>query len=338
MKKILLGLISVCTIIFSCKKEHKVQPGEGQQVTHKVGFQISFSQQTAQFQTNSLKEVNSVKNNALATSSLIDSVDVIYYAVYDSVGNNIHIIKQNSSDAGFGSYNDNLHAGKYTIVVAAGKTGMILGPTTYGMGVSKLSTDIITYGYSYNSNTGVHTYNPFIEDAFYKKVTLTVTNTDSNNSITLDRITAQVVVKISDQIPAGVKYIGLIVNAGATDLFLVGTGAPVAGGGAPPVIDTLKPADIGTKNHQVSILFLPLSSTVSVQIYAKNSPDNLNIPGPYVVNTVAQKNISGVTAQANTQTILTGYLFGGNGISNPGGFNSTIDTAWNITPITKTFP
>ncbi|HTD98290.1 MAG TPA: hypothetical protein VK668_03355 [Mucilaginibacter sp.] len=326
MKKSLLGLISICILILSCKKEHSGGTPPDQ-TTHNVGFQVTFSQRTVQFQTSGLHNGN-LKVNSLATTALTDMVDVIYYSVYDASGNNVHLITQLSSASGFGSYVDNLHAGTYTVVIAAGKSGMILGRAPEATS-SKLGTDIIYYG------TG-----GFNRDAFYSKFSLTVTNSNTTNNVTLDRITSELTVVISDQIPLGVKTMGVVYGAGTTSRFSIGTGTPVTGGSAPPpLIDTLALSDIGTKNHQFSGLFLAATPTVRVQIFAKNGPDNLLEPGPHYSNLVAAKTLQDVTSQANAQTILTGYLFGGNGTGSSGGFTATIDTTWISNPaLNKTFP
>jgi hypothetical protein len=321
MKKI-FGIIAVCILLFSCKKDHSKDVVPGNSV-HKIGFNITFSSQTAPFRTN-LR----VKTNALVTNSLADSVKVIYYAVYDSVGNIVHTIKQLSTDAVFGSYTDNLHAGKYTIIVAAGQTGFTIGNPTPGGTVGKLSTDVLYYTSS----------NFFSKDSFYKELALTVTNTDSNNNVTLDRITSELTVNVTDQIPLGTKYLTLIITSGAAGSFKVGTGiASLAGPGfIARYVDTLKASDIGTKNYQASFIFLPLSSTITVQLTAENQPDGG--PAPIVVNLVGQKVISGITCAPNTQTVISGELFGGNGLTGSGGFTSTLDTAWSSTTIVKTFP
>src|SRR5437879_3421029 len=129
MKRIIVGLIAVFTVFTSCKKDHS-KDGNPDTAIHKIAYNVGFSQQTANFQINSSKPlvISGTNTQALVPASLSDNVDVIYYAVYDSQGNNVHIIKQTSDQAGFGAYTDNLHSGTYTLVVAAGKTGLLLGP------------------------------------------------------------------------------------------------------------------------------------------------------------------------------------------------------------------
>jgi len=333
MKRIIVGLITVCIIFISCKKDHS-KDGNPDTAIHKIAYKVGFSQQIANFQINNSKPlVTSATNTpAIVAVPLSDNVDVIYYAVYDSQGNNVHIIKQTSSQAGFGAYTDNLHTGTYTLVIAAGKNGLLLGPDSLATTGSKLSKDVISYG-GYITRIGDVIYNLFNKDAFYKKITLTVSKTDASEVINLDRITSKLTVNINDAIPVGANYY-LVENLSSYPAvkFYVGNGT------TPPyssfalnsgyIVDTLKNTDIGTTNFRINTILL-YTSPITVNL----SCTHLNAD-----NIIDQKIIQNVICERNAQTILSGNLFGGAGTHSTGGFTATIDTSWNSTPITKTFP
>jgi hypothetical protein len=323
MKKSLFGFMLVCMIIVSCKKEHSKdsQPG---QTSRKVVFNVGFSQQIVDFNTGNQK-VNNLKSDAVA-ATLASKIDILYYAVYDSVGHKIHVIKQLSTGSSFGSYTDILNPGKYSVVVAGGKTGFLLGPDLEGgNATSRLSTDVINYG-SY-TKAGTSVWNPFNKDAFFKNIAITVGKTDISQSFALDRIVSQMVVNIKDAIPSSVKTIGVSLISHLSDRFLIGTGTAVPSSTSSiNVIDTLASSDIGKTNYQISTIFL-YSAPFGVQIVASSNLD-------FVAGVIANKAAT-ATGQPNTQTILSGYLFGGGG---SGGISVKIDTAWNSAPIVKTFP
>jgi len=326
MKKSLFGFIMICVIFISCKKEHSTHTDPAQ-TSHKVSFNVGFSQQTVDFNTGILK-VNGIKTNTTVTA-LADKISVLYYAVYDSVGKTVHIIKQLSTASGFGTYTDILKPGKYTVVVAGGQTFFSLGADShYGVPTSSLSTDVM----SYYAADGIG--NPFNKDTYYKKMLITVTNSDSNQSFVLDRVESQLIVTIKDAIPSNVKTILITSATAQPDRVLINTGAPLLSAGRTTtylvVTDTVKSTDVGTTNFQLKTLFLS-SQPFTLNILASDSLS----PGTAGANYVAAKTVT-VTGAPNTQTILSGNLFGGGGGGN--GLNVKIDTAWNSTTIVKTFP
>lgn len=330
MKRIIVGLITVCIIFISCKKDHS-KDGNPDTAAHKIAYKVGFSQQTANFQINNSKPLvtSATNTQALVPASLSDDVDVIYYAVYDSQGNNVHIIKQTSSQAGFGTYTDNLHSGTYTLVVAAGKNGLLLGPDSLATTGSKLSKDVISYG-GYITRIGDIIYNSFNKDAFYKKITLTVSNTDASQTINLDRITSKLTVNINDAIPVGANYLSVNLSNYPAVKFYIGSGTtpPYDSFSLPSraIADTLKSTDIGTTNFRINAILL------------YTAPMTVNLSCSDLHNIIDQKIIQNVICERNVQTILSGNLFGGAGTHSTWGFTATIDTSWNSTPITKTFP
>ena len=319
-------------ILASCKKEHAKDTTPVQSL-HKVAFKVGFSQQTSAYLTNSLNSHNlsltRLNTNAVDTSLTDNHVSTICYAVYDSLGNNVHNITQLSTDANFGILTDNLRAGNYTVILAAGQTGLSIGldPANTTTTTSKISTDIVSYGDEYPIDLPG-------KDIFYKKLSLTVTNTDASQSVNLDRITSRLTVDIEDAIPANAKYIVLTFIGAPAFKYYVGTSTAGAGNTTTfSVIDTITVAKIGTTNNKLTTILLSPPSAFSVNLMC-----GTGIGSPPGITVIAQKTIPNVTCQPNTQTILTGNLFGGAGAPVTGGFSLTIDTSWNSTPITKSFP
>ncbi|MGF7042914.1 FimB/Mfa2 family fimbrial subunit [Mucilaginibacter lappiensis] len=338
MKKNHWYLMSLMVFMLSCKKEHtnNVVINNG---PHKITYNVGFSQSSISINSTKL-QVNSSDKTAHAVDDL---VDVMYFAVYNSGGNNVHtrrVIVNNDTY----TYVDTLAPGKYTLVVAAGKTGFQLARDIIpgiGHGVlpaetptSQLGTDVLKY-----SGT-------FTQDAFYKKIPLTVTNSDFSQNISLDRITSQIEVNIEDAIPANAKTAFIYMHA-PTQIgykFYIGSGTaalPLSGAEGDPNGDyssavTILPADIGTVNYKLySTPFLYISPfTVNLYFVAEyNSFNNLGF-----LPMISQKVIPNVNGAINTRTVLTGNMFGGNPANGSGSFHIFLDTAWNSTQIIKKFP
>jgi hypothetical protein len=341
MKKIFWAMMLTCMVILSCKKEHAntsttaQTPDNGK---YKVSFNVGFSQQTANFETKGLKVNNTT--NKLATAALSDQVDVIYLAVYSSTGGRVQIIKQLSTNSGFGTLTGNFNSGTYTVVVAAGKTGLKLtngilnagrsGGFVY-MSDSTLNTDIMYYTDNVPPVNGNVSITYFQKDAFYKKITLTVPGTTSQ-SVSLDRITSQVKVVVEDAIPAIAKYIKLSVDTAGL-YYNVGSGKSIVAGpesGRVPgyyLTVALNPGDIGTTNYNFTgPIFLAIpKSPATITCNASST------------TIIATSSIPNVSFLPNKTTVLTGNLFGGAGIPATNGFHFVADTSWITQPINKPF-
>jgi hypothetical protein len=329
MKKIFWGIMSICMVILSCKKEHAntnttgQTPDKGQ---YRVSFNVGFSQQTADFETNGLK-VNSA-THGLATTALSDQVDIIRMAVYNSSGVRMHIIKQKSTDSGFGTLTDYLSAGTYTMVVVAGKTGLEItngivlegrsGVDYIFISDSTLNTDILRYNGDYPAKPG-----SFDKDAFFKKITFTVPGTASQ-TISLDRITSRAKVIVEDAIPANASVINIA--ASSAKMFFIGSATPA-------MIDafsfsaTLTPKDIGTTNYNFTTSAFLAFPTLGAGITCSNSAGE----------TIAASGASKASFLPNKTTVLTGNLFGGSGNPATNGFHFVADTSWSTPPINKPF-
>ena len=314
MKRTFFTLILICLTIWSCKKEKsKDTMDTGDKSSHKVTFSVGFSKQSADFETNSLK-VNST-NRPLTTQALADQVDVIYLAVYKSDGKRAFLIKQLSTDIGFGAFTEELTTGNYTVVFAAGKTGLTLS-NEVSADSTRLTKDILAYPGAFN------------QDAFYKKILLTIPG-DASQAINLDRITSKMQVIIEDAIPSNVKAMGVTVKQVGYK-FYVGSGTAAINNSGLSLKADFTPADIGTLNYSFntgSFLAVPKSNVV---IYSSSRVLPFADDGFADISRIV---VSNVVFMPNKKTVLTGILFGGG----TNGFQLVADTSWNGTHINKPF-
>jgi len=331
MKKFLFGLVSVYIVLASCKKEHSKDLGPSK-ATHQIVFNVGFSKSIVDFATGKLK-VNSLKDNATDTA-LTNNVKVLYYAVYDSSGNSVHTIQQLSTDAAFGSYTDHLASGTYTLIVAAGGDSLKISSDTYGELVRSLGLDVLSYGFS--DNVEAPRWYAFNGDTFCKKITLNVSNTDATQNISLDRITSKLVINIEDALPANAKTI--YVSCNPSYKYYVGLNLPSSHHTYNDYSITVPvPAGLaGTTNYKVSMILLT-GTPFNVEISCSSTPPPTNLSGTPTPVIIADKVINNVAGQANKVTLLSGSLFGGATTHSTGGFTVSVDTAWNATPITKSF-
>jgi hypothetical protein len=305
MNKFLSVFILMGVLLVSCKKDHSNRIMPGSETLHKVSFSVGFSIEAGGFVTNGVKKLNTLNTVLDPSFTTNPQITTLIYSVYDSNGNGVHVITQNkATDPGFGSYTDNLGSGVYTVVVAAGKTGLALRPNSGT--ASKLSVDEIrTPG--------------DVGDILFKKFTLNVSDSDVNQNVALDRITAEMVINITDALPANAASINVASISAYLKYVVVS-----ASGGTSSLINSYNNVPLtahGTKNFQISVFFIPVSGSFQLHLWCSANP--ASSPGG---NVVAEKYIT-ATAMPNKKTILTGKLFGGAGLLT-GGFNTTIDTTW----------
>lgn len=336
MKRHIFSIMAILIVLSACKKDaanKKVNDNK----TIPVTFSVGYSQSKGSF--GGAANIGKFKTRNLAVdTTLAKYASVIYVGVYTTSGSQLFLTKQLSTDTVFGTVKYNLPAGDYIVTFAGGQGGMIETGTT-------LSNTYINYGIGGNG------YNPW-QNTFFQKMNLTVGSTSINQNVTMDRIGAQLVVNIEDAVPATAKSIMVSMTDNPTQMagnaFQVGSetngipGNPPSDPGlmyayTPPGV-TLTP---GTKNYQLSIAFLKVAAPYTVTIAAYNTvlgADPTNSPLPSQPNiTVAYYVIPNVTAQAGAQTVLSGRLFGGNGLTNTGGFQMTIDPQWSSTTTTIPF-
>jgi hypothetical protein len=263
--------------------------------TYAVHFTVSgFTEQV--IQSIGKKAPASLRTSSVNTdTSSTDTLNVLYYEVYDSTGKVVNQIVQQNTDSNFGSISDNLPSGTYTIAFVAGKTGLTYTATGF---------DLPNAYFYYADTIGWH-------DTFFKKITLTVVGGAVNQNVTLSRIVAQLEVNINDAIPSNAAKILVTVNDDWGKYYIDRAQVP----GNPEIITSVIPAAAkGTTNYQVYGIFANTLSATSVQIACYDASNNL----------IGSSLVNGVTFAENTRTILSGDLFGGNTA-----FQISLNDTWN---------
>ncbi|MBS1530380.1 MAG: hypothetical protein JSU01_08745 [Bacteroidetes bacterium] len=337
MKRYLLSIIAIMIILSACKKD-AVNKKVNDNKTTPVTFSVGYSQAKGGF--NGAVNISKSKfgpHTLAVDTTLAKYASVIYVGVYTTSGDQLFLTKQLATDTVFGTVNYNLAPGNYIVTFAAGQTGMIETGTT-------LNNTYINYGIGGNG------MNPW-QNTFFQKLNLTVGSSSINQNVTMNRIGAQLVVNIEDAVPSNVKSIIVSMTDNPTqesgNAFAVGSetaGIPGNPPSDPGLMYAYTPPTTaitaGTKNLKFCIAFLKVAAPYTVTIGAYNQVLSAAPNGPPANlpnTTVAFVVIPNVTAQDKAQTILSGKLFGGNGLTNTGGFQMTIDPQWSTTTTTIPF-
>jgi len=295
MKKALLYSLMVFFLLFSCSKSNNVTLTHLPPSSKKYAVTLNVSGFTIIKNAGSVtkKQVDGLKTNALTDTSSNDTLNVLYYAVYDSTGILVNKITQKNTDANFGAIIDNLPAGTYSVALVAGKTGL-----SYGTG-----TSINAANFYYSDNYVWH-------DTFFKTFSLTVSGGNVDQNVTLERFVGQLEVNINDAIPSNVATI-VVNEAGEWDEYrLIGPQGP----NGISITTTIPTSAIGTTNFQIYSIVANTATAMNVVISCYDASNNL----------IGSTTVPGVTFIANTRTILSGDLFGGNTT-----FQISLNDTWN---------
>lgn len=295
MKKSLLYFVLFTLCLTACKKDKKDNPPPSGK-TYDVTFNVSGSGQV--ISSEGKQEINSLKTNAIGPAASL--AKLLFYLVYDSNGALFHQIKQDSTMDNFGRISDNLPAGTYTVYIVAGQRGL----GEFG--------DPSQFGYPNTEGPGA-----IWKDLFYKKLTITVTNTAINQDVTLARVVGQLQINVEDAIPANAaKFVVKITDESIYFDFKNGIMGGAYGG---QINNTIPASAIGTTNYKITRIIGNTLTPMSVQIICY---DSANI-------VIADKTINNVNCDINVKTILSGKLFA---VSN--GFVVGLNNTWDPTPYT----
>lgn len=331
MKKSYIIIFIFCIAFAACKKDSKPAPVDANTL-HKVTFKVSsFSQQHLAFQPNSTtrpKSLNSLSTTYPSSSDTIRTYPALVYQVYDSTGKLVHQISQDTTTANFGTINDQLTAGTYTIIMVGGINvdtrsagSEKLMPVNYGTTSTQHLVDAEVLYLMYNPYAGNSA--PFFDETFYKKFTLTVTSGSIAQNISLPHIVGQLIVNIQDAIPANAQNIQLTIGS-ISYVYNLGTGLPDVKGDSGTMAYLVVP---GVTNFKMYNYILNTTAPFSVTISAYSDGNVL----------IASKTIQNVSCAANQQVTLTGNLFGGTGNNISGDISATADTTWNSTTLNYHF-
>jgi len=315
MKKALLYSIIACFFLFSCKKE-KNAPAKNTLSLKKYSVNFSISDFT-QLTGGSVKTVNDLKTDAISSS-----VSVLYYYVYDSSGNYVHTLSQLSTNSNFGTIQDSLATGTYTVAIAAGQTGLSTGAAAES---DVLSNAFLTYD-TYVGENGTNPYaNQPWKDTFLKKFSLTVGTGNINQTVALDRIVGKIEVQLQDTIPPNAYSIQLTYT-NEYSIYSISSeqaiSSPTLALQYPLVVGTVIPvAAKGTINYTLSNIIGNTAAPIDVTIKCFDASKNV----------IAQATVPGVNCQKDVITVLSGKLFIVNN-----SFQVSVNPTWD-TPIIITY-
>ncbi len=315
MKRFLYILTLVSVLLFSCKKDQRYKATPAQK-KYDVKFNVSDLNQQIIDVAKGEQQLNSLKT----TNSLGEILDVLYYAVFKPDGSLVTFIMQKSSQANFGTVTDQLPAGTYEIDFVGGKSGLVVGP--FLMGSPSASYKYHSFSYTNNisqGSGGVLGWN----DLFFKQLNLTVPAGNLSQDVTLNRVTAKLTIKLLDTLPADAQHIDVKLSTEYPEFTFDKSNLKQYGNGQPVTYSFTTPSSFaGTTNYIMSMLVMNTVTPVTVTIDAYNSAGTRI--GEAVVNNILLQN--------NTQTILSGKLFGSSN-----GVNTGLNTAWDGNFITVNF-
>jgi hypothetical protein len=305
MNRTLLFAAVIALLLVSCKKEHSastVPSGKKYAIAFNVSnfsaYRASFSlakQRTLSHRATTLASADTV---SLGMNSYLD---VLYYYVFDSNYHLVHRVRQDSTMCDrFGLITDSLPNGNYIIAIAAGKAGLQDSNSKPG---SQPDSTYVTYG------------SIDWKDTFFKRFNVSITGSDINQNVVLNRIVTKVELNILDAIPANANSIVLKVFP-EFPLFEMSQ-TPF---GLPDTSTTtinIPPSAIGTKGFTYDKLLGNQLALFTVNILCKDASGHV----------IASAEVDNLASPANVKTILSGNLFGVSS-SNPQSFTVKVDTAW----------
>ncbi|MFD0795232.1 hypothetical protein ACFQZX_16545 [Mucilaginibacter litoreus] len=327
MKRFLYFLLLGFTLT-ACKKNNNTEMNTGKM--YKITFGINNFQQS-KLKTNALQ--SNKFTPIFSSDTSITTFKTLRYIVYNQLGKPVRNINQIEGTSGFGTITDSLSQGKYTVVIIAATT---YGTPDYNennpgyiapiFNVKDLATDNFSYeykGYDHPSTSVFY-------ETYFKKLTLEVGNDDIAQNLVLDRISGLLEINIEDEIPANAKKISIYLNT--VPLYWSVNQSKFLYDIDDDFIKrnysvTLSDAVKGTKNYKLSI---PLPGNINLSTIRISCYDTNN-------SIMSEKTISKVQISSTQKTLLTGNLFGGAGTNNNSVFTPKADSAWNTTPIVKTF-
>jgi hypothetical protein len=265
MKRYIPTIILLFLYLAGCKNDKQNTPPPSGK-TYKVIFNASSPSQNGS--STEGKVINGLKSNAVGPVS--SSAKMLYYDVYNSNGQRLHEIKQDSTLNYFGRIADDLPAGTYAFYFAAGQNSLVPSQN------------------SFSTSTGSARW----ADWFFKKVTLTVTDSSINQDVILERMVGQLQLNIEDAFPANASKISITtVGEFARYDFVQNVYT------YPEDRETF--FGIPTANNKPIILIGNTLTPITIKItcYDNNS------------KVLTQKVVSNVQFAKNVKTILSGKLF-----------------------------
>ncbi|WP_143014046.1 hypothetical protein [Mucilaginibacter pineti] len=262
-------------------------------------YQLSYSVSSFSQQIIPIKNAAGQKTNSLAVNaSLKDSLDVLYFYLYDSQNKLYDTLTQTSSYSyPFGTIRDSVAAGAYTVVF---------------MGIKDVEA---VNGYKVNGPTVSRTTALLSwPEVFSKKIAINVSASTPNQHLVLDRVVGQIQVNIQDALPS---------NYASVKAQLPGDSTYYA------IYNPTNPTGVGDAiyNRTISAQERAASPPFQFSFFTRqfSSPFTLTLSFYDAQGTLLfTKAIPNVTCKQNTRTILTGKLVS-NTSSN---FQITFNSDW----------
>jgi len=290
-------------VFVSCKKEHKTPTPTPDTKKYQVVFNVSTPANTTSHSVNN-PHINSIVANAVGDLSAIDN---LFYAAYGSNGKLVSNIYQTSDFANFGQISDDLPADTYTIVIVGGKKGINF---SYYDGLNKTLSSAIIAGYGSAAPPL-----PW-DDTFFKKFSVTVSGSSISQDVILSRIVGQLTVDIQDALPANASKLIVSISKEYTNYTFAGATPSNPFAGAYVQTITLPASALGTTDYKISTIMINTITPFDVKISCVDANNTF----------LGQATVTDVTLSPNTQTILSGKLFGSDN-----GFSFSLNEAWNPT-------
>lgn len=280
--KFLMG-VAVCLLMTACDGYVSyMYPKEDEVCSKQITFNVSGDWQLTD-------EPYAATRAAVAGSGMTD----VWVLDYDPAGNLLQTVHQSASDADFGAPTLNLNYGTHWLYF------------------------VTSQGENPTLNTSNHTLSfDKVKDTFWKSVQVVVNSgTATNQSVTMDRIVTQLVIKPTDQVPNDLKTVDIQLSKWYNSIDYL-SGDPTTA-----ITDIVRSMTItsnylGTTGTMYFILrgFCPTSDfTTNVSVTAKDAD----------ANTIGFASITNAPMKRNRTSRYTGTLFG-----NSNAFSLNIDESW----------
>jgi len=185
----LIPALSLVFILFGCRKAEQtdsINPKPDAPL-----YDVKFN--VADFATTLVPMgTQAIKSTMAVTTDLKSYADYFSYRVYDSRGFVIKLIDQDNTSANFGTINDRLGSGTYSVVMVAAKNS----PPSFTR--ETLPYEVASFSSSSNG---------YWNDVFHKAFKLTIEDKPVTQKVQLDRLTAAFNLVLEDAIPADVSKI-----------------------------------------------------------------------------------------------------------------------------------
>jgi hypothetical protein len=298
--KNLFSLLILAFVFAGCQKSGNENKPEVEVKKTEVTFAVTdFAQSVKGF-----ADVNT-KGTMAVGDTLSNYADNLYYTIYATDGSYVKSGTQTKTDATFGRITEQLVPGTYDVYIAASRNMLAFFA---GSGS--------TYGTASISPPATNLWLEF----FSKNMNVTVAGTPLTQSVRLDRAVGALDVVLTDEMPASVAKVSVIIANEAADM-LIKTGVAKNYGSTTRDF-ALTAADAGIKNKKFSMLIGNTATDINITLQAFDASGTK----------IAEKLIT-TRVNKNQRTTLSGSLIG----PAAAGFTVYVNPLWNTPGSVITF-